>query len=274
MAGCKNDTSASITSDEDQQGRIAAMALITGGTIPAAVEALIKLDVFEAFARAGANGAQSSMTAQEIANLAVPGKSINTAYLERLLRILASHKVFSETVTPCLDGTNSEVEPIRRFGLTPISKCFVKNDTTGSLAQLAVCGDDPAGMASYHHIHEAVLENKPDHEPFKMANGMHVYEYQAKRKNAREAELFNQGMLNYSKWSMSAILEEYEGFKDVRVLVDVGGGLGSTLCAITERYPHIHGINFDLPHVIASCVPRQGVYCIYSSTPAALKSVY
>jgi caffeic acid 3-O-methyltransferase len=108
---------------------------------------------------------------------------------------------------------------------------------------------------------------KPDHEPFKMANGMHMYEYQAKQKNAREAELFNQGMLNYSKWSMTAILEKYdEGFKDVmRVLVDVGGGLGCTLCAITERYPHIHGINFDLPHVIASCVPHQGVYLFKSS---------
>jgi hypothetical protein len=87
---------ASITS-EDQQGRIAAMALNTGGTIPAAVEALIKMDVFEAFASARINdGAQLSMTTQEIANLAMPGKSINVAYLERLLRILASHKVFSE----------------------------------------------------------------------------------------------------------------------------------------------------------------------------------
>lgn len=267
MAGCNRNTvsssiGASITSAEDQQGRIAAMALITGGTIPAAVEALIKLDVFEAFARAGTNhGAQCSMTTQEIANLAMPGKSINTAYLERLLRILASHKVFSETVTPpCLDGTNEEErEPIRRFGLTPISKCFVKNDTAGSLAQYLLFRETPFMRTCYNHIHEAVLENKPDHEPFKMAHGMHAWEYQAKQKNGREVELFHQAMLNHSRLSMNTILEKYEGFKDVQVLVDVGGGFGSTLGAITERYPHIHGINFDLPYVIASCVPRQGV---------------
>ena len=101
MAGCNDNTSSSIgglTTSDDEQGRIAAMALITGGPIPAAVACLVKLDVFEAFARAGTNnnGAQLSMTAQEIANLAMPGKSINVAYLERLLRILASHKVFSE----------------------------------------------------------------------------------------------------------------------------------------------------------------------------------
>ena len=274
MAGCNSNASSSITASvtsEDEQGRIAAMALITGGTIPAAVAALVKLDVFEAFARAGANdnGAQVSLTAQEIANLAMPGKSINMDYLERLLRILASHKVFSETVTPCLDGTN-KLEPIRRFGLTPISKCFVKNDTAGSLAQFVVFRERPFRMASYHHIHEAVLENKPDHEPFKMAHGMHAWEYQAKQKSTLEGELFNQAMLNHSRLSMNMILEKYEGFKDVRVLVDVGGGLGSTLGAITERYPHIHGINFDLPHVIASCVPRQGVYLFMSTT----KSVY
>jgi hypothetical protein len=247
------------------------MALITGGPIPAAVACLVKLDVFEAFARAGTNtnSAQLSMTAQEIANLAMPGKSINVAYLERLLRILASHKVFSETVTPCLDGTD-ELEPIRRFGLTPISKCFVKNDTAGSLAQFVVFRETSFLRMSYDHIHEAVLENKPDHEPFKMAHGMHMREYNAKEKNAREVEHFNLGMLNHSRLCMNTILEKYEGFKDVRVLVDVGGGLGSTLGAITERYPHIHGINFDLPHVIASCVPHQGVYLFKSSS----KSVY
>ena len=65
---------ASSTS-EDEQGRIAAMALITGSTIPTAIVALVKLDVFEAFARArnnsNNNGTQLSMTAQEIANLAM-----------------------------------------------------------------------------------------------------------------------------------------------------------------------------------------------------------
>jgi hypothetical protein len=33
--------------------------------------------------------------------------------------------------------------------------------------------------------------------------------------------------------------------------VDVGGGIGKALEAIISSYPHIHGINYDLPHVIA-----------------------
>jgi hypothetical protein len=265
MAGWHNNTSSSIaasSTSEDEQGRIAAMTLTMGDVVPAAITALVKLDVFEAFGRAGNNnnnnGAQASLTAQEIATLAMPGKSINMGYLERLLRILASHKVFSETVAPCLDDAN-KLDPIRRFGLTPISKSLVKNDTAGSLAHSLVLREQTFPMMTFSRIHEAVLENKPDHEPFKIAHGMHIWEYEAQQKNAQEAELVNQMLLNQSKWNMHAILEKYEGFKDVRVLVDVGGGLGTALGAITELYPHIHGINFDLPHVIASCLPLQGV---------------
>ncbi|KAF1877942.1 hypothetical protein Lal_00049334 [Lupinus albus] len=33
-------------------------------------------------------------------------------------------------------------------------------------------------------------------------------------------------------------------------VADVGGGLGINLNLITSKYPHLHGINFDLPHVI------------------------
>ncbi|KAK7825876.1 flavone 3'-o-methyltransferase 1 [Quercus suber] len=44
------------------------------------------------------------------------------------------------------------------------------------------------------------------------------------------------------------VIVSYE--KQLRQLVDVGDGLGVTLNFITSRYPHIKGINFDLPHVI------------------------
>jgi hypothetical protein len=44
---------------------------------------------------------------------------------------------------------------------------------------------------------------------------------------------------------------KYEGFKDIKTLVDVGGGTGKTLETIISSYPHIRGINYDLPRVIA-----------------------
>ncbi|PKI41897.1 hypothetical protein CRG98_037724, partial [Punica granatum] len=46
------------------------------------------------------------------------------------------------------------------------------------------------------------------------------------------------------------VLEVYNGFEGLSVLVDVGGGKGATLHAIISKYPSIKGINFDLPQVI------------------------
>ncbi|KAK6938392.1 O-methyltransferase domain [Dillenia turbinata] len=63
----------------------------------------------------------------------------------------------------------------------------------------------------------------------------------------------------HTKLIMNNFLEVYKGFEGLKVLVDVGGGVGIALNMITSMYPHIQGINFDLPHVIAHASPYQGV---------------
>ena len=57
-------------------------------------------------------------------------------------------------------------------------------------------------------------------------------------------------MINYSTTAIKAVVKCYNGFANLKQLVDVGGGLGVTLKIITSAYPSIKGINFDLPHVI------------------------
>jgi hypothetical protein len=61
---------------------------------------------------------------------------------------------------------------------------------------------------------------------------------------------FNACMASATTIDLSAVTK-YEGFKDIKTLVDVGGGIGKALETIISSYPHIHGINYDLPHVIA-----------------------
>ena len=63
-------------------------------------------------------------------------------------------------------------------------------------------------------------------------------------------KVFNRGMSEHSRMSMNKLLDTYQGFKELHELVDVGGGVGSTLNLIVSRYPHITGINFDMPHVV------------------------
>ncbi|THU44338.1 hypothetical protein C4D60_Mb02t06360 [Musa balbisiana] len=65
---------------------------------------------------------------------------------------------------------------------------------------------------------------------------------------------------NYTVTPISnRLLHTYGGFDDVEVLVDVGGGVGTTLGMITASHPRIKGINFDLSHVISEAQPLPGV---------------
>ncbi|GAY52017.1 hypothetical protein CUMW_138730 [Citrus unshiu] len=57
--------------------------------------------------------------------------------------------------------------------------------------------------------------------------------------------VFNEAMSNHSALVMNKILDVYRGFDGLKVLVDVGGGIG--------------GISFDLPHVLANAPSFPGV---------------
>lgn len=52
--------------------------------------------------------------------------------------------------------------------------------------------------------------------------------------------------------SNRSLLEAYD-FGRFGNVVDVGGGRGAFLDALLEAHPHMHGVLFDLPHVIATC---------------------
>lgn len=84
--------------------------------------------------------------------------------------------------------------------------------------------------------------------PFNRVYGTHAFEYPGL--DPRFNQVFNTAMFNHTTIVIKKILDLYKGFEHLEKLVDVGGGLGVTLSLITSRYPHIKGINFDLPHVI------------------------
>ncbi|KAF1869804.1 hypothetical protein Lal_00017381 [Lupinus albus] len=66
-------------------------------------------------------------------------------------------------------------------------------------------------------------------------------------------------MVNCTTIVMKRVLEFYKSFEHINKLVDVGGGLGINLNIITFKYPHLHGINFDLPHIIEHAHTYAGV---------------
>jgi caffeic acid 3-O-methyltransferase len=69
--------------------------------------------------------------------------------------------------------------------------------------------------------------------------------------NPEFAKCFNDDMTAMTN-IQSIALRKYEGFKDMKTLVDVGGGLGKTLETIISTYAQIHGITYDLPCIISN----------------------
>ena len=66
-------------------------------------------------------------------------------------------------------------------------------------------------------------------------------------------------MTHSSKLFLDEALKVYRGFEEIKELLNVGGGMGTSLGNIISMYPHIHGKNFDLPNVISVALKLSGL---------------
>ncbi|KAJ8748538.1 hypothetical protein K2173_003439 [Erythroxylum novogranatense] len=219
-----------------------AMQLALGSVLPMTLKAAIELGVFEIIAR---QGSDAKLSASDIAAKISTQNPDAPLMLDRILRLLASHQVLGCT---SVDGQT------RFYSLTPVAKYFVRDQDDLSLAPLVESVQGKVLLASCFELKNAVVEGGI---PFNRTYGMDVFEYTAL--DSRFSQIFNTAMFNSTSLVAKSILESYKGFEHLKQLVDVGGGLGHTIHAITSKYPHIKGINFDLPHVIAEAPTYSGV---------------
>ncbi len=65
-------------------------------------------------------------------------------------------------------------------------------------------------------------------------------------------EHWNRAMVETARawWGKGQLLDALD-WTDVRSVVDVGGGRGGLLAVLLERHPHLSGVVYDLPHVVA-----------------------
>ncbi|KAG6667209.1 caffeic acid 3-O-methyltransferase-like [Carya illinoinensis] len=205
--------------------------------LPMALQTAIELDIFEILAKAGP-GAQLSPS-QISAEMPTTNPEA-PKMLDRILRMLASHSVLS-----CFAGVDDTGSFQRLYALSPVSKHFVPDQDGVSFRPVMALLQDKVFLASWSKLKDAILEGGI---PFDRVHGMSAFEYLGM--DPRFNKVFNTAMLNNATMIFKKIVESYKGFEPLKQLVDVGGGLGGALHVITSKYPHIKGINFDLPHVI------------------------
>lgn len=200
--------------------------------------AALELNLFEIIAKAGAD---AHLSAAEIASQLPKKSSDAPKILDRMLQLLASQSIIDSAVVSSEDGNSSRIV----YGLNSLSKLLVPDDDGISLAPSALLGSYIREKS--YSLKDAVLDNASEVKMFEP------------EENPRLVEVFNQAMRCRSAFIMREILQVYSGFEKVNTVVDVGGGLGSTIHAVVSKHPNIQGINFDLPHVIKNAPAYPGV---------------
>ncbi|KAG6551911.1 hypothetical protein Mapa_006528 [Marchantia paleacea] len=227
---------------DDEAGRLQALQIAEILALPFSLKAAINLGVPRILVDAGP---RTKLTPEEIATsiAKLSDRCADPTNLDRILRVLASHNVVTEIVSK---NANDSDSPQRSYAATSTLKYFTDNEDGVSLAPFLDMTTDPVFIPTYQYLHMPVLDVNV--EPHVLVHGMKSFEYAAT--DARFNKLFNKAMHDHTHIEMSVLLEKYRGFENLTSLVDVGGGLGATLAMILSKYPNLHGINFDQPHVV------------------------
>ncbi|MEQ1882751.1 MAG: methyltransferase, partial [Burkholderiales bacterium] len=149
--------------------------------------------------------------------------------LYRVLRVLAMNGIFAEGA----DGKLSN---------TPLSN-LLRSDVPGSLRDLVLLFGDETSWRSWEGILHAVRTGQA---PFEKIYGEKFFDYLQTHPDT--AAMFDRAMASSSASTNAAVVKSYD-FSGIGTLVDVAGGIGSTLCGIVAATPGLKGIVFDLPHV-------------------------
>ncbi|CAL4892173.1 unnamed protein product [Urochloa decumbens] len=243
----------------DEEACMYAMQLVSSSILPMTLKNAIELGLLDVLQK----DPVAWLSPEEVvARLpAAPTNPDAAVMVDRMLRLLSSHGV-ARCQMEDKDGKYS-----RRYAAAPVGKWLTPNEDGVSMAALALMNQDKVPMESWYYLKDAVLEGGI---PFNKAYGMTGFEYHGT--DPRFNRVFNEGLKNQSVLITKKLLEFYNGFNGITTLVDVGGGIGAAIHAITSHYPHIKGINFDLPHVIIEAPPYPGVTHVdgdmFKSVPA------
>ncbi|CAM6088416.1 unnamed protein product [Calypogeia fissa] len=235
--------SESVSADDDSRYMAINLTMLT--ILPMAMKAFTELGIADILA-----GGKKPMTAEEIV-AKLPTKSAAGAArnLRRLLRPLVREGVLSQSL-------NEEDKTV--YGLTEISKWFTSNIEFSALpyARLNYCSDY---LALWSRMKEVILDDSAI--PFEAQHGMPFFDYT--QKDAEFMTKFHDGMLCVSQLQFKEVVDhlQHSGILEgVNTFVDVGGGrLAPIVGYIVAQNPHIQGINFDLPEIIATAPPLKGV---------------
>ncbi|KAG8364440.1 hypothetical protein BUALT_Bualt19G0129100 [Buddleja alternifolia] len=219
---------------EEARAQVDIWKYIFGYTPMAVLKCAIELQIADVLESHG-----GSMTLPELSS----ALGCSQSALYRIMRYLIHRGIFNQN----LKSPESSICYIQ----TALSRLLMKNEVN-SMAALVLLESSPVMLAPWHRLCGRVLTNGAS--AFEATHREDVWDYGAEY--PEHNKLINDAVACHARLAMSKIIDHYpEMFKGIGSLVDVGGGDGTSLRTLVKACPWIHGINFDLPHVI-SVAPR------------------
>jgi hypothetical protein len=204
----------------------ALMQILTAKWISSAVSAVAQFGIADHLE-------QGPKTIQQLAE--ATGTQQQALY--RVLRACASIGIFAELE----DG---------RFENTPLSEPL-RTNAVPCVRHMAMMMIEDWHLKSWAELPWSMQTGEP--APMKVY-GMRGFQYFSQ--NPEKGVIFNRAMKDISQADSPVIAASYD-FSVFQSLVDVAGGLGTLLGAILDRTPSLHGIVFEMPHVVEQ-IQREG----------------
>ena len=160
---------------------------------------------------------------------------VHACSLYRVLRALASLQIFAE---------NAE----GKFALTPAAECLT-TDESGSLRAYAIMMGEQWVWRSCGEMLHSVQTGRSG---FEHVFGAPVFDYW--QSHPESAGLSAEGLSSRGAAENFAVIAAYP-FPKTGTVVDIGGGQGTLLGSVLTGNPGLHGLLFDLPHVVKTAEP-------------------
>ncbi|KAK9088031.1 hypothetical protein Syun_030425 [Stephania yunnanensis] len=176
------------------------------------------------------------MTVMELASkLQISNPSSDRLY--RILRYLVHVRLLNVT----------QVDGLKRYAIQSAAK-FLLRDYDKSMVPIILGMTKKEFMSSWHNIKDGLSDDGST--AFDKVMGMSFFEYL--EENPSQSKLFNEAMAGETRLLTASLINDCKDiFREVESLVDIGGGNGTTIKAISDAFPHINCTLFDLPHVVA-----------------------
>ncbi|QHO10189.1 isoflavone 7-O-methyltransferase isoform X1 [Arachis hypogaea] len=174
--------------------------------------------------------------------LKIPSTKVHR--IDVFMRYMAYIGYFDITKVRIHDGNQEEEK--EAFALTAASELLIKGTENPCISPLVEFVMDPLISDSFNYLSKWFSDE--DRRLYEITLGKPLWEFLDK--NPRLLGLFNDAMAGDSQMIKLALKDHNMVFEGLETIVDVGGGIGTTALIISEKFPALKCIVFDLPQVV------------------------